>query len=187
MKESIHKPDGRSPPAGVDFFDTFPEALEELRRRIMILGQAPYLFNGLALRVAADGAVTIHEEATTNPRFSNHVAYAAQIDVFETDDGIHVSVDESFETPALRAELGTRTMRLQALWGPRYRRDVALADRFGEELAEIIARKAETGHALENDDLDPVLQDRALLAPAEMTVLKDMADERQRLMAKEEA
>jgi hypothetical protein len=185
MEESRFKPDGRSPP-GIEFFDTFPEALDELLRRINVLGQAPYLYGGLAIRMAADGAIFLAEEASTNPRFSNHAAYKAQIDVFDTGDGIHVSVREESETPALRAELGTSSVRLQPLWGPRYRRDVALADRLGEELAEAIARKAETGHGLEDADLDPVIEDRALLAPAAMTALKDIADERQRLMVKEE-
>jgi hypothetical protein len=186
MDESLFKPDDRSPP-GVEFFDSFPEALEELKRRIMVLGQAPYLYHGLALRMASDAAVTLQDEAKNNPRFSNHKAYADQIDVFDDGNGIHVSVREESEVPALRAELGTTAVRLQPLWGPRYRKDVAVADRFGSELAEAIARKAETGHGLEDSDLDPVISESFVLIPPEMNALKDIVSERQRLMAKEES
>lgn len=188
MKESKFKPDGRAPDgAGAVIYETAEEALDELLRRIMVLGQAPYVYSGLAIRLASGAALDIQDTAMHDPRFPHHRSYGATVDVFETPDGFHVSVDETMERAVLRAELGTTRIPLQPLWGPRGRREDRGAFTSGVDLAEIVAQKAGTGHALVDSDINAV---RPLVQPESqpgLDSLRQIMKDRQALMAKEEA
>lgn len=185
MAASKFKPSTRKPP-NVEIFPTSREALDELLRRIMVLGQAPYLYEGLAIRMAADSAIMIQNTALNDPRFKNHEVYGTKIDVFETDEGLHVSVDQMMETSALRAELGSQTVKLQPLWGPRMRQDIQSASRMGISLAEAIADKAASGHGLEDDDLELLIPLNEPVEQPGLDALRDIVKARQARMAEEE-
>ena len=106
--------------------------------------------------------------------------------MFETDEGIHVSVDEMMEVAALRAELGSKTVRLQPLWGPRLRQDNRTAEIFGDRLAQAIADKAASGHGLEDDDLEPLLPMNEPTEQPGLDALREIVRARQARMAEEE-
>lgn len=167
-------------------FATPQEAMDELLRRINVLGQAGYMYEGLALRMAADDAAALRDKGLNDSRFSGHSSYAGDIDVFEDPLGVHVSVPESVEETALRAELGTTTQRLQPMWAPRMREDEAKLFRFGTALAEIIAHKAEEGDGLADADIDAVLPMPDLNVPGGFTALKQLVAAREATIATEE-
>lgn len=186
-KQSQHFPDERKPTTqGVAMFNSSKEAFDELWRRISVLGQTGYLYEGLAIRMSANSALTIQETAQTDPRFKNHKGYAGKIDVFDVPDGFHVSVDDSVEIAALRAELGSRTTRLQPLWGPAGRQAERDAINLGEKLAEFVSKQAEKGIALSDKDLDALVPFREPQDEPGLDVLRDIVAERKARMAQEE-
>jgi hypothetical protein len=188
MDESRFKPDPRSPPSsGAVIYDTPEEAMDELHRRINVLGQARYVYEGLAIRMASDVAMGIQDLALHDSKFSQHKAYGGTIDVFETPEGFHVSVDEASEIAVKRAELGTTTTPLQALWGPWGRALESDLATSGADLAEIVAESAGTGHALEDADVESL---EPLVKPTTqpgLNSLRQIVADREALMAKEES
>lgn len=188
MNESDFKPNPRNPlTRGPAIFDTPEQALDELLRRISVLGQARYAYEGLAIRMAADAAVELQDMALNNQFFRNHRTYAPAIDVFETSEGLHVSVDEAQETAALGAEIGTTRFPQQPLWNPRGRAEIRKTGIFGQSLAALVAAKAGVGKGLSDSDVESVHPSTVPTSQPGLDSLRKILKDRQALMAKEEA
>lgn len=163
-------------------FDSFEEVVDEILRRIQLLKHAPEMYEDLSLRLNAQAAIDLQKQAT-DPRFDAHQGYAGAIDVFETPEGLSVSVPEGMELSAMRAELGTTSQRLQPLWRPRFRQQVMKARLTAERLAEIIAQQVANGEVPEDADLDQVVKMPEVPPEPDMESLRDIVKARQQRMA----
>lgn len=163
-------------------FNSFEDVVGEILRRIKLLGRAPELYEDLSLRLNAQAAIDIRKQAS-DPRFDAHQGYADTVDVFETPEGLAVSVPEGMELSALRAELGTTSQRLQPLWRPRFRQQVMKARLTAERLAEIVAQKVVDGETLEEFDLDRVVNMPEVPSAPDMESLRDIVKARRQQMA----
>lgn len=184
--DHLRPSDRRAPDREV--YDTAEDFFEELKRRVSLLAQAPYMVEGYILRLANNGAVGVFDSAREDEAYSMHSHYLDGLDVYddEMDDGVQLGVAPGYENKVLAAEFGTSRTPIQPLWrelngalGPN-------ADRLSKELAEVVAERVAKGEGLEEEDLDEILPLEDLPEDAVMDSLRRIRDEWRARVAKEE-
>lgn len=134
---------------------------EELERRLDILGQTPWMLQGLAIRLLGKQAQDIMEKAKESPEYSEHAKYADSIDVYneEEDGGFHIGPDSKVEKDALAAEMGTSQADHQAMWRISETESSKESLEHIIEFFELLAERAEEGKAFTADTIDEVIEE----------------------------
>lgn len=179
------KPSKPEPPKNLRSLST-EDFFDEIIRRVNIVGQAESIVEGAALRLVTRQVLEVRRAAMEDPAFSQHRKYVDGIDVFISEEGYRGGVLEEFEVPALAAELGTTQTPMQPIWRRSARETVSEADRLLKDLVEALARKAESGEAFTEEDLDEVIPMPEIPKDADMPELEDAVDEWDARMAQEE-
>lgn len=169
-------------------FATSDAFFDELERRISILGQAAYMFEGLGIRLLGNHVAELQEEVLENPAYNAHRSYLGAVDIFsDKPTELQAGVNEGAARAAMAAELGTSQTPLQPLWRPMARELEADKNKKSDKLASLIAEKVEKGIALEDEMLDRIEKpDDVEKLAQKMPELKKILDQRKTRMAKEE-
>lgn len=159
FKESKDKPEEGKVPQNLKKLST-GEFFDEIERRLDILAQSKWIFQGLGLRLLGKTATEVIEKINNDSQYDKHKKYVESIDVYkdEVEGGFHIGVDAKVEKDALIAEMGTSLTPKQELWRPISLKVEEESRQLIKDFFELLAKKLENGEPFKREEIDEIIE-----------------------------